>query len=185
MCNLNNNIQYLINLEAKLHGSQLIKDAAQRRLAIKNTNNLSTEELMLISLLISVGASLFQTHLYQNTAPNNLEQLLCNYLDSALSKLPVEKSTDIVYRSDEAAIVNISNGEFIYKPYLTASKNLLPTQSPFLYVIHLSDTTNARCVYSVIDPFYEFQVEFPRNTRFNILKCYNVNSKTIIEMKEI
>lgn len=187
---MNAEIQRLINLES-IQDTDFVSQSIDYPMTDESRAcGLTETEFLMIRLLTSNGAGLVQRHLYAGSQPSALEVLLCQHLDSALQKLPTETTTDVVFRWDSKPIVGQGQvGQtIIYPAYLTASKVNLSTNLNYLYIIHLSQNTKARCIYSVyeIQPFApEWQVEFPRDTKFHV-DNYTVgkDGKVMIEMTE-
>lgn len=187
---MNVEIHRLIDLESQ-QGTDYISQSIEYPMTEEaRACGLTETEFLMIRLLTSNGAGLVQRHLYAESQPLALEVLLCQHLDSALQKLPTETTTDVVFRWDSKPIVGQGQvgNTIIYPAYLTASKVNLSTNLNYIYIIHLSQNTKARCIYSVyeIQPFApEWQVEFPKNTNFHV-DNYTVgdDGKVIIEMTE-
>jgi len=181
-------INRLLALEKPL-GSNYTEQSLGYKSDDADAYDLSDVEFLTIRMLVSNGESLIQRHLYQGVEPTELEQLLCENLDSALSKIPVEDTTDIVYRWDKNPIVTLSDkGKIItYPAYLTSSKTCFPTNLKYCYIIHLSSRTKARSIYKAYEitpSFPEYQVEFPKGTQFLVLDYRQDGDYTVIEMVE-
>lgn len=170
---MNAEIQRLIDLESQQDTDFVSQSIDYPMTDESRACGLTETEFLMIRLLTSNGAGLVQRHLYAGSQPSALEVLLCQHLDGALQKLPNETTTDVVFRWDSKPIVGQGQvGQtIIYPAYLTASKVNLSTNLNYLYIIHLSQNTKARCIYSVYEilPFLpEWQVEFPRDTKFHV-----------------
>ena len=93
---MNAEIEQLIQLEKDL-GSNFVEQSLGYK-PDTDIYGLTETEFLLIRMLVSNGQSLIQKHLYEGSEPTELESLLCNYLDSALEKLPKEDTTETVFR---------------------------------------------------------------------------------------
>ena len=154
------------------------------------TFGLTDAEFLTIRMMVSNGSSLIQDYLYKGRQPTELESLLSRYLDLALLKLPLENTVDKVYRLDSKTFISESklNSIITYPAYLTASTIRLKADFRVLYTINLSQNTKARCVYRVYEilpEFPEWQVEFPRGSRFSVNAYSSVDGKIFIEMSEV
>ena len=138
---MNAEIEQLIQLEKDL-GSNLVEQSLGYK-PDTDIYGLTETEFLLIRMLVSNGQSLIQKHLYEGSEPTELESLLCNYLDSALEKLPKEDTTETVFRVTSNSIFSPTDvGKEITIPaYLTASKKWLSTSDNCVYVIRLSGRT--------------------------------------------
>lgn len=187
---MNTDIQKLIELES-LQGTDFVFQSIDYPMTDEaKACGLTDTEFMMIRMMTSNGEGLVQRHLYAGNQPSDLEVLLCQHLDSALQKLPTETTTEEVFRWDTNPIIKQDQvGQIInYPAYLTASKVNLSTNLDYLYIIHLSKNTSARCFYKVYEimPFApEWQVEFPRATKFYVDSYMAGNDgKVIIEITE-
>ena len=181
-------IEYLKKLEKQI-GTDYIAQSEGYEPQDK-TFGLTDAEFLTIRMMVSNGSSLIQDYLYKGRQPTELESLLCRYLDSALLKLPLEDTVDKVYRLDSTTFISQSDLHSIitYPAYLTASTIRLKADFRILYTINLSQNTKARCVYSVYEilpGFPEWQVEFPRGSRFSVNSYSSVDGKICIEMSEV
>lgn len=181
-------IEYLKKLE-KQFGTDFIAQSEGYEPQEKSFG-LTKVEFLTIRMLVSNGSTLIQDHLYKGRQPYELESLLCRYLDSALSKLPFENTVSKVYRLDSKTFISPSdvNSIITYPAYLTASIKCLEANFSVLYTINLSQNTKARCVYRVYEilpALPEWQVEFPRGSRFYVNSYSSIDGKIFIEMSEV
>lgn len=184
---MNREIEQLLQLEKNI-GTNYVEQSLGYYPSCNNYNLTETEFLM-IRMLVSNGQSLIQSHLYNGTAPTELESLLCQYLDAAIEKLPKEDTTEIVFRVTSNSFFSPQDvgKEVVIPAYLTASKKLLSTNDNCVYVIRLSGRTKAKSLYKayeVMPQLPEEQVEFPRNTRFYVEDVCSKGGKTIVELWE-
>ena len=184
---MNAEIEQLIQLEKDL-GSNFVEQSLGYK-PDTDIYGLTETEFLLIRMLVSNGQSLIQKHLYEGSEPTELESLLCNYLDSALEKLPKEDTTETVFRVTSNSIFSPTDvGKEITIPaYLTASKKWLSTSDNCVYVIRLSGRTKAKSIYKayeVMPQLPEEQVEFPMNTKFYVADFCSKGGKTMVELWE-
>lgn len=181
-------IKHLLELEKEL-GSNYV----QQSLGYKPDTDkygLTDTEFLVLRMLVSNGQSLIQKHLYNRTNPTELEELLCKYLDAAIEKLPKEDTTTLVYRMTDSCYFSSSDvgKEVVVPAYLTTSKNRLSTGLNCEYEIKLTGRTKAKSiykVYEVVSTMPEFQVEFPRNTKFYVEDIVIDNGKTLVKLWEL
>lgn len=183
-------ISDLIKKEKDLFGSNYIEQSYKDCGDIVGNYELTEEESLVIQMMISNGANLIQGHLYGGISANELEQELTELIDKALLKIPTEKDSPVVYRCDDNPIItaNEVNRIVSYPAYLTASLVRLPTSCSTLYVIELAKDSQARSLYKVkeINPcVQEWQVLFPKGTRFEVKSHQTIHGKTVIMMQEL
>ena len=184
---MNTEIEQLLQLE-KARGTNLVEQSLGYKLE-SNPYGLSETEFLVTRMLVSNGQSLIQNHLYTRSEPTELESLLCEYLDSALEKLPKEDTTETVFRVTSESIFKQEDigTEKSVPAYLTASKKWLSTSDNCVYVIRLNGRTKARSIYKAyeVTPFLpEEQVEFPRNTKFYVADVCRKEDRTMVELWE-
>lgn len=186
---MDSGIKYLIDLEAKIYGTTFVEQSSCYYNEDAKKCGLSKVEFLTLRMLVSNGESLIQKHLYEKTNPNELESLLCKYLDAAISKLPIEEDAHQVCRVLNNSSINKGSigSVVVMDAYLTCSRQLLSDETKYVYIIDLARHTKARCLYMVyeVNPILpEYQVEFPRGTKFLVTDVYNQGDKTIVEMVE-
>lgn len=186
---MNSEIKYLIDLETKIYGSTYVQQSSCYYNEDAMKYGLTETEFLTLRMLVSNGESLIQKHLYQNTEPNELESLLRNYLDAAINKLPIEEDAHQVCRVLNNSPINKGTIGNVVKmdAYLTCSRQLLSDETKYVYIIDFARHTKARSLYKVyeVNPILpEYQVEFPRGTKFLVTDVYNQGDKTIVEMVE-
>ena len=188
---MNKEISELIQLEAKIYGSNYSEQAAN---SYPMTNGalecgLTEKEFLLITMLASNGENLIQKLLYSRGNPTDLELKLWEYLDSAINKLPIENKVDCVYRMTANSYFQTSQIHTMVEVpfYMTASLMELSTDCPVEYKIELANNTKARSLYmvfEVVPQLPEFQVEFPRNTKFFVDDIIQMNGNTVVLLAE-
>ena len=182
-------IERLIKLERDTFGSDFIQQSAGYYAECNPGFGLSEEEFLTVRMMVSNGEDLIQRNLYTGTALTDLETLLCQYLDNAIAKMPIEDTTDVVRRMARNNFFNSSQigKEIVFPAYLTASKGCTGIEAPVEYIIRLAGRTQARSLYRVyeITPILpEWQVEFPRNTKFFVDNIEVVGGKTYVYLTE-
>lgn len=186
---MNDKIKELIELESQI-GSNYVEQSCGYFNEKAIEAGLTEEQFLTLRMMVSNGEDLIQHHLFSNTGPSKLEQKLCEYLDQALCKLPIEDTTPIVYRYDNSTVINAAQkGTVINFPgYLTTSKcPYIGIDGKFRYIVHLAGRTKARCIYRVCEITRltpEYQVEFPRGTQFLVYDYRVEGDYTIIELIE-
>lgn len=186
---MNQEILRLIKLEKDTLGSNFIEQSAVYYAKCNPDFGLTEEEFLTVRMLVSNGEGLIQRHLYAGTEPTELETELCLYLDKAIAKIPVEDTTDVVHRIVNQNYFNPSQiGKVVVFPaYLTASKEYIGIEGPVEYNIQLSGRTQARSLYRVYEitpAMPEWQVEFPRNTKFYVKDILKTEEKTYVYLLE-
>lgn len=185
---MNSEIEELIRLEKEL-GTNYVEQSLGYK-PVTNLYGLNETEFLLIRMLVSNGEDLIQKHLYEGTTPSELDSLLYKYLDSALTKLPTEDTTDIVFRVTNKCIYTKKDIGLVhnYPAYLTASVSLLSSNCTCEYKIRLAGRTKAKSIYKAYElmpGFPEKQVEFQRNTKFYVKDVYEQDGITKIELCEM
>lgn len=184
-------IQNLIQLEQSTLGSDYIAQSEGYYREYLSDEGLTEEEFLVVRMLVSNGGKLIQRHLFEGSAPTQLESLLCGYLDSAIEKMHIEDTTDVVYRVVKTNEFNDSqvNTVITKNEYLTASKfRLSVTGRNVVYIIQLAGRTQARSLYRAyeVTPFArEFQVEFPRGTKFHVDGIEQEGDITVVRLTEV
>ncbi len=188
---MNKEILELIQLEAKIYGSNYTEQAANSYPMTKGAVEcgLTETEFLLITMLASNGENLIQKLLYSGGDPTDLEFKLWEYLDSAINKLPIENQVDCVYRMAANTYFQTSQIHTVVEVpfYMTASLVELSTNCPVEYVISLAQNTKARSLYKVFEVVLqlpEFQVEFQRNTKFFVEDIIQMNGNTVVLLAE-
>ncbi len=188
---MNEEIKRLIDLEYQIYKSNFVEQAAISYMKTQGAINagLSDVEFLMITILTSNGQGLIQRMLYNGGTPTVLEQELWRYLDSALDKLPIEDHTKVVYRVLSNTDISTNQiGNIIEAPYyMTASLKELNTKETIVYEIMLAARTKAKSIYRVFEimpQVPEFQVEFPRNTKFLVYNITEIDGKTRVELIE-
>lgn len=185
---MNDKILKLIEF-GKTQGTDIVKQCLEyiAKVDTSESYGLFEEEKLLIGMLVSNGQSYIQKHLYEGKEPNDFEEELCNILDAALIKLPIEDTVDYVYRSDASPIIKPEqkNKTIEYPAYLTSSRVELSTNQEIMYKIELAGRTKARSIYKAIEIIPEYQVEFPKDTKFWVKDYCDKDGKTYIELIEL
>jgi hypothetical protein len=185
---MNKEIEHLLELEKDL-GSNYIEQSLGYQ-PDTDEYGLTETEFLVLRMLVSNGESLIQEHLYENTNPTELDELLWKYLDAAIEKLPKEDTITVVYRMTGDSYFTKSDvgKEVVFPAYMTASKIRLSTNLNCEYEIRLAGRTKAKSVYKVyevVPVLPEYQVEFPRNTKFFVEDIINDNGKTLVKLWEL
>ena len=179
---MNKEISELIQLEAKIYGSNYTEQAANSYPMTKEALEcgLTETEFLLITMLASNGENLIQKLLYSGGDSTDLELKLWEYL---------ENQVDCVYRMAANTYFQTSQIHTVVEVpfYMTASLMELSTNCPVEYKIELANNTKARSLYKVFEvvpQLPEFQVEFPRKTNFFIEDIIQMNGNTVVLLAE-
>ena len=189
--NMTPEILHFIDLEKQTLGSNFVEQSVGYYLEYCSDEGLTEEEFLTVRMLVSNGEGIIQRHLYAGTEPTELESLLCGHLDSAIRKMHIEDTVSIVYRVLENSEYTVDDIDKVitFPAYLTTSKYCIPvTGYNATYVIRLAGRTQARSLYRVyeITPMMpEWQVEFPRGTKFHIDNVQQHDGQTVVYMTEI
>lgn len=185
---MNKEIEHLLELEKNL-GSNYVEQSFGYK-PDTDEYGLTETEFLVLRMLVSNGESLIQEHLYEDTNPTELDGLLWKYLDAAIEKMPKEDTAIMVYRMTGNSFFSSSDvgKEVVFPAYLTASKIRLSTNYNCEYEIRLTGRTKAKSVYKVYEVMPvapEYQVEFPRNTKFYVEDIITEKGKTLVKLWEL
>ena len=176
-------------LDFHIKAMQSLKDANKIHYADFNLTEL---EALTIVILEGFGSRLIQESLYNPQKSNNLTKILIQNLDEALKKTP-KNTHRLLYANDGYMRSNNKVGDvFTVQGFFTTSKDDFDNARSIKWIIEpLPETqTKAHEIYRIYNhgedcPYPEYQVEFERDTKFEIVDIKKKKKYNIIYLREL
>ena len=154
--------------------------------------NLTDLEALSIVILEGFGSRLIQESLYNPYKSNDLTKILVQNLDEALRKTP-KNTHPLLYANDGYMRGNNRIGDvFTVQGFFTTSKDDFDNAHSIKWIIEpLPEAqTKAHEIYRIYNhgedcPYPEYQVEFERKTKFEVIDIRKQNEYDVIYVREL
>lgn len=145
-------------------------------------------EYLVLSMLQDAYPAIIQQHCEESNAIDEFDKALWEILDSALSKLP-QSTSPVLYRAElYEDMSKYKKGMIIEHPYyMTATDNISVALSfaHKKFIWEIDTLQNDSVAVRLPQKYGEYQVEYPRFSKFEVLEIYEKNCLFILHVKEI